>query len=65
MIKQILITLAVLIDMGIVGPFMISHRSYELPIIWIVAHLGIFGFLLYKADWKDKQEKINQQIKGK
>lgn len=48
--KLFIVFIVVFIDMTIIAPFMISHRSYELPMIWIFFHLVFIGFLLHKIN---------------
>lgn len=54
--KAILLVLFLVVDFGIAGPFMVSHRSYELPIIW-----GLINTILLYTGYRIMYKKLNKK----
>ena len=48
-IQIFLIVVLLVVDLGLIGPFMMSHNSYELPITYLLVHLLVVILMMVKT----------------
>jgi len=53
-IKIVICVILLSCNVGIIGPAMVSHRSYELPIAWLLVNviIGLYAINQIKKSYK-------------